>query len=45
MAEEEQAARKKAEELAEASRAEKAGVLCGVWGGKGSPSGRWDGRM
>jgi len=44
-AEEEETARKKAEALAEATRAEKAGVLCGVWGGKGSPSGRWDGRM
>jgi hypothetical protein len=32
-AEEEEAARKKAEALAEAARAEKAGVLCGVWGG------------
>ena len=31
--EEEEAARKKAEALAEATRAEKAGVLCGVCGG------------
>ena len=31
-AEEAEAARKKAEALAEAARAEKAGVLCGVWG-------------
>ena len=44
-AEEEEAARKKAEALAEATRAEKAGVLCGVCGGEGSPSGRWGGRM
>jgi hypothetical protein len=44
-AEEEEAARKKAEALAEATRAEKAGVWCGVcvWGG--SPCGRWGGRM
>jgi hypothetical protein len=35
----EEAARKEAEALAEAARAEKAGVLCGVWGGWGHPLG------
>ncbi len=42
---EEEAARKKAEALAEAARAEKAGVLCGVWGGWGHPLGGGGGRM
>ena len=42
---EEEAARKKAEALAEAAQAEKAGVLCGVCVGVGSPTGRWGGRM
>ena len=44
-AEEEEAARKKAEALAEAARAEKAGVLCGVWGWWARPLGVGGGRM
>jgi len=44
-AEEEETARKKAEALAEAARAEKAGVVCGVWGGWGHPLGGGGGRM
>ncbi len=41
MAEEKEAARKKAEALAEAARADKAGVLCGVYGGLRLLSGSW----
>jgi colicin import membrane protein len=44
-AEEEEAARKKAEALAEAARAEKAGVLCGVWGWEAHPLGVGGGRI
>ena len=44
-AEEEEAAREKAEALVEAARAEKAGVLCGVWGWWARPLGVGGGRM
>ena len=48
LADQEAAARKKAERaeaLAEAARAEKAGVLCGVWGWWARPLGVGGGRM